>query len=436
LASIVHIEARARVHKSLPTVKSPSIQNPRNVDQSSRLSGERRTALKTRFRWLPSLAILLCCVIYAAHFFFGGGASHLILDSYAYLQLANGQQTSVPFNSRIAVPFLASLISSATGLSTSAAFKLLTPAELLATLFVLRGIIRRRGGSPEWQATVLLAFGCSLAVTFGYTPILVDPMLLLLTCLAIAALDSGYLFAALGLICVAALTKEYGLVLGLVWLFHASRRGLRKIAYLGFILPVAALLIVGFLRQSSAGVGFGGWQAFAYHLIFEYQLSVLRLRGPGDYARLVYMWSWCGLWPAFFISAFSLLYRLKRQIKITDDQVGFVLLLLTLPILLLGDWSRNLIVVVPFSCAVATAHPLARDRYFTLLLASGGLATALARPFHSDPQPAQIFSMTMTIVSVISSLLIGIEILRFVFSKSSPRIEPGLDKPATDFAVQ
>jgi hypothetical protein len=373
---------------------------------------------------------LLSCAIYAAHFFFGGGGSHLILDSYAYLELSNGQQTAVPFNSRIATPFFASLISSATGLSTSAAFKLLTPVALLTSLLVLRSIIRRRGGSAEWQAAVLLAFGCSLAVTFGYTPILVDPTLLLLTCLAIAALDAGHLPAALALACIAALTKEFGLFLGPIWSFYAYRRGFRKLAYAGLIVPVAALLIVLFARQSSAGVGFPGWPTLASHLMFEYQLSVFRQRGPGDYAKLVYMWSWCGLWPALFISTSSLLYRrCKKRIKITEDQVGFAVLLISMPVLLLSDWSRNLIILVPFACTVATAHQLARDRDFGLLLALGGLSTALARPFHGEPLPHSL-SLTMTVISVVSSLLIGIKLLLFAPSSSGPQLDRGLEGPA------
>src|SRR5262249_27600306 len=155
----------------------------------------------------------------------GGGSAHRILDSSAYLQISNGEQVSVPFNTRIVTPLLARLIASVAGLSPSAAFQVLTPITLLASLLLLSEAIRKRGGSATWQAGVLLAFGCSLAVTFGYTPVLADPMLLLLVCLTIAALDAGHLAVALSLACLAALTKEYGVVLGLVWSSHAYRRG-------------------------------------------------------------------------------------------------------------------------------------------------------------------------------------------------------------------
>ncbi|MEK6288272.1 MAG: hypothetical protein AABO57_21345 [Acidobacteriota bacterium] len=293
----------------------------------------------------------------------------------------------------------------------------------------MRGIIRRRGGFGEWQAAALLAFGCSLAVTFGYIPILVDPTLLLLTCLTIAALDAGHLRAALALACIAALTKEFGLFLGPIWAFSAYRQGFRKMAYAGLIVPIAALLIVLFARQSSAGIGFPGWPSFASHLMFDWQLSVFRVRGPGDYAKLVYMWAWCGLWPVFLISMFSLPSSLIKRTRLSADQLGFALLLASLPVLLLGDWSRNLIILVPFACIVATAHPLARDRYFGLLLALGGLSTALARPLHGEPLPRAL-SLTMAVISVVSSLLIGIKILQFALSSSGPQLDRGLEHPA------
>ena len=176
-------------------------------------------------RALPWFAVVFSGALFAAHFFFGGGSNHRILDSWAYLQLSDGEQVGVPFNTRILSPSLAAFLSAVTGLSTSTKLVLLTTASLLGTLLILRQILRRRGGTAGWQAAVLLAFGCSLAVTFGYTPILVDPTLLLLVLLTIAALDARQLVIALALVCAATLTKEYGLVLGVVWAFHAFRHG-------------------------------------------------------------------------------------------------------------------------------------------------------------------------------------------------------------------
>lgn len=118
----------------------------------------------------------------------------------------------------------------------------------------------------------------------------------------------------------------------------------------------------------------------------------------------------------------------------TGDELAFAVLLTALPILLLGDWSRNLIIMVPFACIVVTSHPLAKERYFVSLVAIGGLATALARPFHSEPSPSQTITLIMTIISVVSSLLAGVRLLRFASSKSSPQIET-LNRPSPEAAL-
>ena len=193
---------------------------------------------------LPLLAILICGALRPAHFLFGGGREHLILDSWAYLGISNGQPATVPFNTRILGPGVAALVAAVSGLSTSAVFKVLTPVALLTSLLAIRSMIARRGGSPEWQAAVLVAFGSSLAVTFGFTPVLVDPILLMLICLTLAALDSGRLVLAVGLACAATLTKEYGVLLGLVCSFSAYKRGSRRLASLALVLPAAGLLTV------------------------------------------------------------------------------------------------------------------------------------------------------------------------------------------------
>jgi hypothetical protein len=397
---------------------------------------EWRRTQASRFKGLTWFALFISSALYAAHFFFGGGLGHRILDSWAYLQISDGRQVGVPFNTRILSSSAAALIAAAAGLSASTVFDLLTPASLLGSLFLLRKIIGRRGGSQEWQAAVLLAFGCSLAVTFGYTPILVDPILLLFVCLTIAALDGGHLAVALAVVCAATLAKEYGVVLGVVWAFHAFRHGFRKLACLGLILPVVTLLIVILTRKSDSGPGLPSWPAFAFHLMFEYQLSVFRLRGPTDYGKLVYLWSWCAVWPTLFIAASSLFFRRVGRVKMTADQLSFAIVLGTLPVLLLGDWIRSLIIMVPFACLVATAHPLARDRRFALLLAVGGLSTALARPFHSETPPPYLFTLMMTIVSAASSLAIATIFLRRAQRGGAEELHSGLRKTAGEVALQ
>jgi hypothetical protein len=368
---------------------------------------------------LPLLAILICCALYAAHFFFGGGREHLILDSWAYLGVSNGQPATVPFNTRILGPGVAALIAAVSGLSTSAVFRLMTPVALLLSLLAIRGMIRRRGGSPGWQAAVLVAFGSSLAVTFGFTPVVVDPILLMFVCLTLAALDSGRPALALVLACVATVTKEYGVLLGLVCSIHAYRRGFLRLATLALLLPAAGLLTLLIMRQSSEGIGFDSWPGYSSHLFLEYQLSVLRLRGPVAYSKLLYMWSWCGVWPVSVIAAYSFIARFIEKRKLSADEAGFGLVLASLPVLLFADWSRSLIVLVPFACIVATTNRLSEDRWFVFLLAIGGLATSLARPFHGDPRPPHLFTLSMTIISVIASLLMAAKLFRIAMVKAS-----------------
>ncbi|MEK6303099.1 MAG: hypothetical protein AABO41_20495 [Acidobacteriota bacterium] len=400
------------------------------------LDREERRSQASWVRALPWFALFFPSALYAVHFFLGGGLNHRILDSWAYLQISEGQQVAVPFNTRILSSSVAALMSAATGLSASTVFDLLTPASLLGSLFLLRKIIGRRGGTDEWQAAVLLVFGCSLAVTFGYTPVLVDPILLLFVCLTIAALDAGHLVVALVLVCAATLTKEYGLVLGVVWAFHAYRRGFLKFAFLGLIPPAVTLLILVITRQSDSGPGLPSWNAFAFHMMFEYQLSVFRLRGITDYGKLIYLWSWCAVWPAFFIALCTLFYSRMRRVKLSVDQASFAIVLATLPVLLLGDWVRSLIVTVPFVCIVATAHALARDRWFVFLLAVGGLSTALARPFHSGTPSPSLLTLMMTIVSVASSLAIGMILVRYVNSSGAKELNSGLRRTADEVAIQ
>src|SRR5262249_18565791 len=162
---------------------------------------------------IPWLAVMVSSSVYTAHSFWGAGSSHRILDSWAYLEISASQSAGVPFDIRILVPWLAAHIASFSGFSVSSAYNLLTSLALLGSLLIVRQLLAKRGSSWQWQTAVLLAFGCSLAVTFGYTPILVDPFLLLVTCLTIVTLDGGKLIVALALTCVAVLTKEFGLFL-------------------------------------------------------------------------------------------------------------------------------------------------------------------------------------------------------------------------------
>ncbi|HKA23136.1 MAG TPA: hypothetical protein VKN18_33015 [Blastocatellia bacterium] len=380
-------------------------------------------------RVFPAVAVTIACLLYAIHSFFGGGNEHRILDSWAYLQISDGQSAGVPFDIRVLVPWLAAHTAILSGLSVSAAYNLLTSLALLGSLLILKQLLTQRGSSWQWQTAVLLAFGCSLAVTFGYTPILVDPFLLLVTCLTIVALVKGKLVAALVLTCVAVLTKEFGLFLVPVWAFYTYRLGYRKSACVGLLAPIAIFVVVVLVRHSDAPAVFPGWKPYAYHYLFDYQLSVLRLRGLSSYLKLLYMGAWCGLWPTSLLAAMCILDRSIRSTAIGVYRIGLAVLLVSLPILLPGDWSRNLIVLVPFSSIVAAKHPLARDRYFIGLIAIGGLTTALARPFHGEPLPAALM-ISMTAFSLISSVMIAIKLVQYTFWSSRLEIDPLFEQTA------
>jgi hypothetical protein len=384
---------------------------------------------------LPWLALLCSVSLYSLHFFAGGGRTKLITDSAAYLSMSQGNQPGAPFDSRVLAPLIASLIASAFGISSIAAFQLLTPVVLLASLLLLQKIIIKQGSSVEWQAAVLLALGCSLAATFGYTPVMADPLLLFLTCLTVMALDKGYLAAGVVLASFAALTKEYGLILGLVSSVYAYRRGHRKLAYLAVLLPAIALLATTLIATGSSGVGFLDWQTFV-SAMFGYHTSLYRFRGASEYPKLLYMWSWSALWPVLVIATGVVLSRLRNRIEMRYHEVGFFLMLFAIPFLLLGDWGRTLLITVPLACAVGTSHPLARNRQFTLLLAIGGLSTAVARPFHSETPPPHLLILAMTAISVVSSLLISVMVVRFAHSRRTPELDSGLSGPASEVAVK
>lgn len=364
----------------------------------------------------PWLALASAALLYSLHFWVGGGRSKLITDSDAYLLLARGELLSAPYSSRILEPLLASIISSALGISNVAAFQILTPIALLASLLLLRKIISNLGGSDGWQTAVLLALGCGLAVTFGYTPVMVDPLLLLLACLTLITLDRGHFGVAVLFACLAALTKEYGLLLGFVSCLYIYRRGYPKVAFAAALFPLTAFLVITLTRSGSAGVGYQRWTGFL-SAMFGYHAYLFRFRGASEYPKLLYMWLWSAIWPALVIATGVVFARLRNRIKMDGQEVSFTLMLAASPLLLLGDWGRALLIVVPFGCAAATKHSLARDARFAMLVAIGGLSTALARPFHSDPPPPSLFILSMTVISAVSSLLIGWSILHFAASK-------------------
>jgi hypothetical protein len=396
----------------------------------SSLRGRLRTSLGSG-KMLPGLAISSSVLLYALHFFVGGGQARLIKDSYNYLSMSQGELPGTPFNTRIVGPLMARVIADIAGTSHHTAFQILTFLSIVATLLVLRKLISEQGGSPEWQAAVLLTLGCGLAATFGYIPVMADPLLLLVACCTLLALHRGQLAFAIGLAALAALTKEYGVLLGLPVSVVAYRRGRRSVALIAAVLPMFSLLCATLQPADSSGIGFQSWGSFTIAM-FGYHSSLFKLRGPSEYPKLLYMWSWSVLWPCLAIAFGIVLSRLRNRDKLGDHEISFLVILAALPILLLGDWGRSLLIAVPFGCVVATKHTLSTSNRFAALLAVGGLSTALARPFHSDPLPPKALTLTMIVISAASSILIGIKVLRLSPSGSSESFQQGLDNPTSE----
>ena len=392
----------------------------------------RRLSASLRFREsLPWLAMLCSIFLFGLHFFVGGGQARLITDSYNYLSMSRGEPPGTPFNTRIAGPLIARAIAYTAGTSHQAAFQILTFLSVVATLLFLRKLISEQGGSPQWQAAVLLTLGCGLAATFGYIPVMADPLLLFITCSTLLALLRGQFAFAIGLAALAALTKEYGVLLGVAIAVVAYRRELRRTACIAAFLPIVSLLSATLLPAGSSGHGFQSWRSFVSAMV-GYQVSLFQFRGPSEYPKLLYMWSWSVLWPCLVIAFGILVSRVRTRTKMTDREVAFSVMVVVLPILVLGDWGRSLLIMVPLGCIVATSHSLSQSNRFAGLLAIGGLSTALARPFHSDPQPAVALTLTMTVISVASSVLIGIKLLRLHPSASSEPLQQGLDNSTSE----
>jgi hypothetical protein len=381
----------------------------------------------------PWLAVSASALLYAVHFYFGGGRTKLITDSAAYLAMARGDVLGAPYSSRVLEPFIASILSSALGVSNLAAFQILTPVSLFVSLLLLRRLISNLGGSVEWQAAVLLAFGCGLAVTFGYTPVMIDPLLLLFACLTAVTVNRGHFLAAVIFASLAALTKEYGVLLGFVVCAYAFRRGKPSLAWSAALFPLIIFLVVTLTRSRSAG-GFQSWTSFL-SAMFGYHAYLFRFRGASEYPKLLYMWLWSAMWPALVIAAGVILSRVRKRIKMADHEAGFTVIVVALALLLLGDWGRALLIAVPFACAVVTAHPLARNPQFAALVAMGGLSTALARPFHGELAAPHVLTLTMTIVSCASSVIIGFKLLTVV-SRSSAKYDPDMKKATAGIALQ
>ncbi len=260
--------------------------------------------------------------------------------------MARGLTASPPFSTRILKPLVASSMAALTGLSPEQAFRLLTPLEILASLLALLAVLRRRRVSWRGQAALLLGLGSALAVNFGHTPILVCSLLLLLASLMVLALDRGQLALGLAVACLAALTKEYGVILGFAWGVHAYSRGRRLSAFAGALVPLLTLGIAMHLSPAAVSSGSKGWwELFKGTAFYE-----LQLLGSRYGAKIAYLWLWSVLWPVLLLAAVSLVGRLRKRTMPDTDGLAFAMTLVASPVLLSGDWDRSLLILVPFAC--------------------------------------------------------------------------------------
>ncbi len=350
-----------------------------------------------------ALAFALVGSLFAYQFFYQDGRYSSTPDGIRYLAAAQGETVDLPYNSRIVVPLVASLIARLTTVSVSAAFTILTITSLLGSLLLLVYLLERRGVFGVYSAAIITAFGAGLAVFHGKYPTLVDMPLLLLTCLTIVALDHGKLFVALAIICVAALTKEYGVLLTLAWAIQAYKQ---KGAYIivGAVLPVAAVMAAVLLSPSQPGV-YPSHQSFLISQL-KYQAFWLYPEYLFNYLKLAYFWAWGAVWPILLLSVWALIKTLRDESVFTMDQLRYSAMLFATPILLTGDWDRTFVLLVPFACLVLVSSHFARDVRFCFLLGVGGLSTALLRSYYIIPSNPYKLILVLVSVSASAALVI------------------------------
>lgn len=370
---------------------------------------------KTTGRVALALAFAVTGTLFAYRFFQAGRDS-LTPDGIRYLAAAQGETVDLPYNSRIVGPVIVSLVARSTGLSAHAAFDIVTAISLLASMLLLVFMLERRGAAVGYQVAVVLASGSAYAVFYGSYPVLVDGILLLLTCLLILALDYDRLALALVAVCVAALTKEYGALLALPWAVHARKRS--KI-YVAALLPFALVIGAALLSPARPGV-YTSHEAFVISQL-KYQAFWLYPEYFFSFLKLAYFWAWGAAWPLLLFSVSVVLNKFVSRSALTMDEMRFLAVLVACPILLTGDWDRTFMLVTPFACITAMASPLTRELRFTLLLGAGGLATSMARSYYFSSNAGNVLPGAYKVVP----LTVGIAasaLLAIIWCRESIRI--------------
>jgi hypothetical protein len=302
-----------------------------------------------------------------------------------------------------------------TGASVRTAFILVTAGSLLASLLLLVYLLEKRGAPLSYEAGFIAAFGSALAVFYGSYPVLLDGLLLLLSCLIILALDRNLLLLGLAGVCIAGLTKEYGVLLALPWAAHVIH--LRRsiiLAILGALLPCALLIGAALVQDAQPGV-YPDYKSFVSRQLM-YQAFWLYPEYLLTYLRFAYLLAWGAMWPVLAFAAFAAAARLVRRSDVGVDDVRYLAILLAAPVLLLGDWDRTFLVAVPFAATSAVSYRLVQHPSLGFLLGAGGVSTSLLRAYYLSRNSGTFFpsgtKITLLTVSIAATLALMIAVRR------------------------
>jgi len=323
---------------------------------------------KHRQLWPLFVALVAGAAHYCYLFFYAGGSHRVGWDSYYYNLMAAGGQVGSPYNLRVVVPWLAGHLAALFNTDTLTAFRLTTPLCLLAALCALWLLLQRAAVPLFPQAVLLLGVALQIA-RYGGQPILTDPLLLLLACLIALCLQSERALLALPLVCLAALTKEYGILLLLPW--AACAYPLRRSLLWLLLLPLAVWLG---MRGTPQGVDTQGdflRYALTYNLQPFYDLGVLRA------AQALLLTLWTALWPIYLLAAVGV-FRAWRAGTMSTFTRCCAALLLALPISFCGDLERSVVLFLPFALVVAGTVSLANARTLYTALLVGFVAVGYA----------------------------------------------------------
>jgi hypothetical protein len=374
-------------------------------------------AWNSRQQYLVYGAIVCVLLVFAFEFFLQDGSAYVSPDGQHYLTIAQGETHVYPYNVRLVKPLIVRGLHALMNLPIQPAYQLLTVIELTASLLLLAMLLRKRNATVWTQVSFIIGFGVSLGVIYGHMPVLVDLALLTVTLLVMVALDKGRLWLALLLIGVAALTKEYGVLLILVWAVHARRRLPAWMAYACACLPLALLFLTMWLNPAPERRVSGEAKSFL-DLSMQYLLNLNEHVGS-SLVKTLYIWLWAVLWPVGLLAILAILRAVKKRLALQPDQIDFAVLLLGVPLLLMGDWNRSLLLLVPFACNASLLHPLAQKKQFNLFILIGGVATAFNNFAFTRLRPPSLFVLTMIALSMAISFLILITIARSFLDRNA-----------------